>query len=104
MVGRAASDAGALVLLAQDGAQAAADEAVEDAIQGRRGMLEVAKPSPQQRVKVVDDPFEAVAASQRGQASRSSPMDSSSTALLQVAVRSSGLSESARSRLSSASW
>src|SRR5579862_193485 len=62
MVGCAASDAGVLILLAQDGAQASAHEAVEDAIQGWRGMLEVAKPSPQQRVEVVDDPLEAVAA------------------------------------------
>src|SRR5882724_8216425 len=34
MVGLASSDAGALFLLAQDGAQASADEAAEDAIQG----------------------------------------------------------------------
>jgi hypothetical protein len=38
MIGFAAADAGALVLLAQDGAQAAADKAVEDAEQGRRGV------------------------------------------------------------------
>src|SRR5438128_4040344 len=59
MVGLASSNAGALVLLAQDGAQASADEAVEDA--GWRGMLEVAKPSPKHRVEVGDNPLEAVA-------------------------------------------
>ena len=61
MVGLASSNAGALVLLAQDGAQASADEAVEDAVQGWRGMLEVAKPSPKHRVEVGDNPLEAVA-------------------------------------------
>jgi hypothetical protein len=42
----ASSDAGPLVLLAQDGAQVSAHEAVEGAVQGWRGMLEVTKPSP----------------------------------------------------------
>src|SRR5207245_7355193 len=40
MVGRAPSDAGAFFLLAQDGAQASSDKAVEDAEQGWCGMLE----------------------------------------------------------------
>src|SRR5260370_15218105 len=62
VVGFASSDAGALVLLAQDGAQPSADEAIDDAKQSRCGMLEVAKPSPQHRVEVTDDPFQGVAA------------------------------------------
>src|SRR3954452_3705137 len=47
-------------MLAQDGTQAPTHEAIEDAEQSRPGMLEVAKPSPQHRVEVVDDPPEAV--------------------------------------------
>src|SRR5207253_6077680 len=61
MVGLASSDAGALFLLAQDGAQPSADEAVKDAKQSRRGMLEVAEPSLKHRVEVLDDPVETVA-------------------------------------------
>ena len=61
MVGLATSNAGALFLLAQDGAQPSADEAVDDAEQSRCGMLEVAKPSPKHRVEVVDDPPRVVA-------------------------------------------
>ena len=61
MIGFAAADAGALVLLAQDSAQAAADKAVEDAEQGWRGVLEVTKPAPKDRVEVGDDPLQAVA-------------------------------------------
>src|SRR5438132_9391160 len=62
MVGLAPPDAGALFLLAQDRAQPSSDEAVEDAEQSRCGMLEVAKPAPQQRVEIADDPLQAVAA------------------------------------------
>ncbi len=61
MVGGTASDAGALFLLAQDGAQPSADEAVEGSEQGGRDVLEIAKPAPKHRVEVVDDPREAVA-------------------------------------------
>ena len=61
VIGRASPDAGALLLLAQDRAEASAHEAVEDAVQAWRGMLEVAKPSPKYRVEVVNDPPEAVA-------------------------------------------
>src|SRR5882672_6975182 len=61
MVGLTSSDAGALFLLTQDRAQASADKAVEDTEQSWRGMLEVAKPPPQQRVEVIDDPPQAVA-------------------------------------------
>src|SRR5947209_4187081 len=61
MVGLASSDAGALFLLAQDGAQPSADEAVKDAKQSRRGMLEAAEPSLKHRVEVLDDPVETVA-------------------------------------------
>src|ERR1700757_2478329 len=61
MVGLAPSNAGALILLAQDGAQPSADEAVEDAEQSRWGVLEIAKPSPQHGVEVSDDPLQAVA-------------------------------------------
>src|SRR5438128_11300392 len=61
MVGRAPSDAGAFFLLAQDGAQASSDKAVEDAEQGWCGMLEGAKPPAKQRVEVIDDPFQAIA-------------------------------------------
>ena len=60
MIGFASSDAGALFPLAQEGAQPSADKAVDDAEQGWRGMFEVAKPSPEHRVEVGDDPFEAV--------------------------------------------
>ena len=42
MIGGAAADAGALCLLAQEGAQAAANKAVEDGEQGWRGVLEIA--------------------------------------------------------------
>ena len=61
MVGLASSDAGTLVLLAQDGAQTSAYEAVEEAVQRWRGMFEVAKPSPKHRVEIADDLLEAVA-------------------------------------------
>src|SRR5438876_12349579 len=61
MVGLAPSNAGALFLLAQDGTQPSADEAVEDAEQSWRGVPEVAKPSPKDRVEVIDDPLQAVA-------------------------------------------
>jgi len=61
MVGLTPPDAGALLLLAQDGAQASADKAVEDAEQSWRGMLEVAKPAPQHGVEVIDDPLQAIA-------------------------------------------
>src|SRR5438552_13989156 len=61
MIGLASSNAGALLLLAQDGAQPSADEAVEDAEQSWCGVLEVAKPSPQHRVEVSDDPLQAIA-------------------------------------------
>jgi hypothetical protein len=44
MVGLTSSNAGALLLLAQDGVQPAADETVEDAEQTWRGVFEVAKP------------------------------------------------------------
>ena len=54
VIGRASPDAGALLLLAQDGAQASAHEAVEDAVQSWRGMLEVAERSPKYRVEVVE--------------------------------------------------
>jgi hypothetical protein len=40
MVSLASSDAGTLVLLAQDGAQTPAYEAVEDAVQSWRGMFD----------------------------------------------------------------
>jgi hypothetical protein len=73
MVAVAASDARALVLLAQDGAQAAADNAVEDAEQSWCGVLEIAKPAPQQRVEVVDDPLQTVAAAAARQASHFIP-------------------------------
>jgi hypothetical protein len=73
MVAMAASGAGALVLLAQDGAQAAADKAIEDAEQGWRSVLEIAKPAPQQRVEVIDDPLQAVAAAAARQASHFIP-------------------------------
>src|SRR6266478_9142851 len=42
MIGLASSDAGALLLLAQDGAQSSANEAVDDAEQSWCGMFEVA--------------------------------------------------------------
>src|SRR5215469_5994447 len=61
VVGLAPPNAGALLLLAQDGGQAAADKAVEDAEQSRCGVLKVAKPAPKHRVEVTDDPFETVA-------------------------------------------
>ena len=61
MVGLAPSKAGALFLLAQDGTQPSADEAVEDTEQGWCGMLEVAKPPPKHRVEVIDDPLQAIA-------------------------------------------
>src|SRR5260370_8771595 len=61
MGGLASSDAGALFLLAQEGTQPAADEAVEDAEQSWRGMFEVAKPPPKHRVEIGDDPFQAIA-------------------------------------------
>src|ERR1700724_712114 len=61
MVSLASSDAWTLVLLAHDGAQTSAHEAVEDAVQSWRGMFEVTKPSPKHRVEIADDPFEAVA-------------------------------------------
>jgi hypothetical protein len=61
MVSLASSDAGALFLLAQDGAQPSADKAVEDAEQSWCGVLEVAKPSPKHRVEVSDDPLQAIA-------------------------------------------
>src|SRR4030088_2687102 len=60
MVSLASSDAGTLVLLAQDGAQTPAYEPVEDDVQSWRGMFEVAKPSPKHRVEIADDPLEAV--------------------------------------------
>src|SRR5215469_17585306 len=66
VISAAASDAGALGLLAQDGAQATAHEAVEDAEQRRGGMLEVAKPTPKHRVEVGDDPHQAVAPTAAG--------------------------------------
>jgi hypothetical protein len=60
MVGLASANPGALLLLAQDG-QPAADEAVEDAEQSRRGVLKVATPAPKHRVEISDDPLQAVA-------------------------------------------
>src|ERR1700751_3584418 len=69
MVGLAPANAGALFLLAQDGAQPAADKAVEDAEQSRCGVLEIAKPAPKHRVEVADDPLEAVASAAAGHAS-----------------------------------
>ena len=61
LIGGASSEAGPLFLFAQDGAQPSSHEAVEDAIQGRRGVLEVAEPASQHRVEILNDPFEAVA-------------------------------------------
>src|SRR6516225_6467599 len=61
MVGPAPSNAGAFFLLAQDGTQPSADEAVEDTEQSWCGMLEVAKPPPKHRVEVIDDPLQAIA-------------------------------------------
>ena len=69
MVGLASSNAGALFLLAQDGAQPSADEAVEDAEHSRCGVLEVAKPFPKHRVEVSDDPLQAIAPAAARQAS-----------------------------------
>src|SRR5579862_946698 len=66
VVGLASSAAGTLLLLAQDRAQASAHEAVEALEHGWCGVFEVAKPSPQRRVEVVDDPAEAVAAAADG--------------------------------------
>ena len=73
MVGGAPSHAGALFLLAQDGAQPATDEAVEDAEQGGRGMLEVAKPPPEHRVEITDDPLQAIASTAARHASHFVP-------------------------------
>src|SRR5215469_5906767 len=69
VVGLAPPNAGALFLLAQDGAQPAAGKTVEDAEQSRCGVLEIAKPAPQQRVEITDDPLEAVASAAAGHAS-----------------------------------
>src|SRR5215469_1669092 len=69
MVGLASSEAGALFLLAQNGAESSADEAIEDTEQSWRGMLEIAKPSPKHRVKITDDPLEAIATAAASQAS-----------------------------------
>src|SRR6516225_2836108 len=69
VVGLAPPNAGALFLLAQDGAQPAADKSVEDAEQSRCGVLEVAKPAPKHRVEIIDDPREAVASAAAGHVS-----------------------------------
>src|SRR5215469_15567988 len=69
VVGLAPPNAGALFLLAQDGAQPAADKAVEDAEQSRCGVLKIAEPAPQQRVEIMDDPLKAVASAAAGDAS-----------------------------------
>src|SRR6266480_4498779 len=61
MIGLASSDTGALFVLAQDGAQPAADETVEDAEQSMFGVLEIAKPPPKHRVEILDDPLQAIA-------------------------------------------
>src|SRR2546423_10751005 len=61
MVGSAPPNTGALFLLAQDGAQPSADEAVKDAKQSRCGVFEIAKPSPQDRAEGIDDPLQALA-------------------------------------------
>ncbi len=61
MVGSASSDSGPLVLFSRDGAQPSSNEAVYGWEQGRRGVFEAAKPSPQYGVEVRDDPLEAVA-------------------------------------------
>ena len=68
MVGFAASDAGVLFLLTQDGAQPSADKAVEDVEQSWCGLLEIPKPAPQYRVEIIDDPLEAVASAAARQA------------------------------------
>jgi len=48
------------LLLAQNGTQPPPDEAVEYAEHEWPGVFEVAKPSPQQRVEVCNDPLQAV--------------------------------------------
>src|SRR5882724_1227519 len=60
LVGFASSEAGPLVLLAQDGAQPPPDETIKNAELEWCGMLEIAEPSPQRRIEIRDDPREAV--------------------------------------------
>src|SRR6266446_6849638 len=61
-----AAEAWPLFLLAQDGSQPSSDEAVQMAMNGRRGLLEVAEPSPKQGVAIVDDPPHARAPAAAG--------------------------------------
>src|SRR5712691_10904305 len=61
MVGVTSSEAGTLLLLAQQLAQPPSNEAVECDEGGRVGMLEVAEPAAQHRVEIIDDPLEALA-------------------------------------------
>lgn len=60
LVGFTSSEAGPLVLLAQDGTQPAPNELIKGAELEWRGVLEVAEPSPQRRIEVRNDPREAV--------------------------------------------
>jgi len=46
VIGFASSEAGPLVLLAQNGAQPSPNETIEVSKQSRRGVFEIAKPSP----------------------------------------------------------
>jgi len=61
MVGLADSSTWSMVLLAQDGTQPPPHEAVDIGEHAGRGMLEVAEPSFEHRVKIFDDPLEALA-------------------------------------------
>src|SRR5215472_5092250 len=61
VIGLASSEAGPLLLLAQDGTQPSSHKAVDGAEHTRRRMLEVAIPAAQRRIGVTDDPTQAVA-------------------------------------------
>src|SRR5215216_1931618 len=62
MVGLTVSEAGALLLFAQERAQPPADELVEHDKSAGTGMFEVAEPAAQHRVEAVDDPRETLSA------------------------------------------
>ena len=61
-----AAEAWPLFLLAQDSSQPSSDETVQMAMDGRRGLLEVAEPSPKHGVEIVDDPPHARAPAAAG--------------------------------------